>query len=169
MTRTKVAVVGASGYTGEELVRLLLTHPNVDLVVATSRQFAGKSLAEVFPRFAHSKNATALRFSDSDPKQIAADASIVFLALPHGLAAEFAKPLLSAGARVLDLSADFRVKNADVYREFYGHEHPAPELLGQAVYGLPEVYREKIKTASLIAAPGCYPTTILLPLMPLLK
>src|SRR6266404_583667 len=169
MKRTKVAVVGASGYTGEELVRLLLTHPNVDLVVATSRQFAGKSLAEVFPRFAHSKNATALRFSDSDPKQIAADASIVFLALPHGLAAEFAKPLLSAGARVLDLSADFRVKDADVYREFYGHDHPAPDLLSKSVYGSPEIYRDRIREAQLVACPGCYPTSILIPLRPLIR
>ena len=169
MTKTKVAVVGASGYTGEELVRLLLTHPNVDLVVATSRQFAGKSLAEVFPRFAHHKNANALRFSDSDAKQIAADASIVFLALPHGLAAEFAKPLLSAGVRVLDLSADFRVKDADVYREFYGHDHPAPDLLSKSVYGLPEVYRDQIREAQLVACPGCYPTSILVPLRPLIR
>jgi N-acetyl-gamma-glutamyl-phosphate reductase len=169
MTKTKVAVIGASGYTGEELVRLLLAHPNVDLVVATSRQFAGKSLAEVFPRFAHDKNATALRFSDSDAKQIAADASIVFLALPHGLAAEFAKPLLSAGVRVLDLSADFRVKDADVYREFYGHDHPAPDLLSKSVYGLPEVYRDQIREAQLVACPGCYPTSILIPLRPLIR
>ncbi len=169
MTRTKVAVVGASGYTGEELVRLLLTHPNVDLVVATSRQSAGKSLAEVFPRFAHSKNATALRFSDSGAKQIATDASIVFLALPHGLAAEFAKPLLSAGARVLDLSADFRVKDADVYREFYGHDHPAPGLLSKSVYGSPEIYRDRIREAQLVACPGCYPTSILIPLRPLIR
>ncbi|HLW35554.1 MAG TPA: N-acetyl-gamma-glutamyl-phosphate reductase, partial [Chthoniobacterales bacterium] len=93
MTKAKVGVVGASGYTGEELVRLLLAHPNVNLTVATSRQFAGKSLAEVFPRFAHHKTAADLKFSDSDAKQIAQHASVVFLALPHGLAAEFAKPL----------------------------------------------------------------------------
>ena len=168
-TKTKVAVVGASGYTGEELVRLLLAHPNIDLVAATSRQLAGKSLAEVFPRLAHSGKAASLKFSDSDAKQISRDASVVFLALPHGLAAEFGKPFLSAGLRVLDLSADFRVKDPDVYREFYNHEHPAPELLGKAVYGLPEIYRDQIRDAQLVACPGCYPTSILLPLLPVLR
>jgi N-acetyl-gamma-glutamyl-phosphate reductase len=169
MTKPKVAIVGASGYTGEELVRLLLGHPDVDLVAATSRQLAGKTLAEAFPRFAHLPKAAALAFSDSDAKAIADQAKIVFLALPHGLATEFAKPLLFAGARVLDLSADFRVKDADVYREFYGHEHAAPELLGQSVYGLPEVYRDQIRGAKLVACPGCYPTSILIPLRPLIR
>ena len=169
MTRTKVAIVGASGYTGEELVRLLLAHPQVDLVAATSRQLAGKALAQVFPRFAHQKTATALKFSDPDPKQIAGEAGLVFLALPNGLAAEFAKPLLAAGARVVDLSADFRVKDAAVYQEFYGHDHPAPDLLGQSVYGLPEIYRDQIREAKLVACPGCYPTSILVPLRPLIR
>jgi N-acetyl-gamma-glutamyl-phosphate reductase len=169
VTKSKVAVIGASGYTGEELVRLLLGHPNVDLVAATSRQLAGKTLAEVFPRFAHHKTANALEFSDSDAKQIAREASLVFLALPHGLAAEFAKPLLSAGARVVDLSADFRIKDASVYQEFYGHPHPAPDLLGQSVYGMPEIYRDQIRDAKLVASPGCYPTSILIPLRPLIR
>ena len=169
MTKTKVAVVGASGYTGEELVRLLLAHPNVDLVAVTSRQLAGKTVAEVFPRIAHHKTANALKFSDSDAKQIAREAGVVFLALPHGLAAEFAKPLLAAGARVLDLSADFRIKDANVYKEFYGHDHPAPDLLGQSVYGLPEIYRDRIRDAKLVACPGCYPTSILIPLRPLIR
>lgn len=164
----KVALVGASGYVGEELVRLLLGHPHVDFVAATSRQFAGKTLAEIFPRFAHDEKANALRFSDADPKQLARDAEIIFLALPHGLAAEFAKPLLSAGARVIDLSADFRIKEAAVYKEFYGHDHPAPDLLGQAVYGLPEIYRDQIRDAKLLACAGCYPTSILIPLRPLI-
>jgi N-acetyl-gamma-glutamyl-phosphate reductase len=167
--RTKVAIVGASGYTGEELVRLLLAHPNVDLVTATSRQFAGKTLAEVFPRFAHHKTAVTLKFSNSDPKQIAGAAGFVFLALPHGLAAEFANPLLAAGARVVDLSADFRVKDANVYQEFYGHAHPAPDLLGKSIYGLPEIYRDQIRSAQLVASPGCYPTSILIPLRPLIR
>jgi N-acetyl-gamma-glutamyl-phosphate reductase len=169
VTKAKVAVVGASGYTGEELMRLLLAHPQVDLVAATSRQRAGKSVAEVFPRFFHDKTATQLKFSDSDAKQISSVASIVFLALPHGLAAEFAKPLLAAGARVLDLSADFRIKDSNVYREFYGHDHPAPDLLGQSVYGLPEIYRDQIREAKLVACPGCYPTSILIPLRPLIR
>src|SRR5207245_6045750 len=109
---------------------------------------------------------TALTFSNPDPKQIACEAGLVFLALPHGLAAEFAKPLLSAGARVVDLSADFRIKDAAVYQEFYGYEHPAPDLLGQSVYGLPEIYRDQIRAAKLVASPGCYPTSILIPLRP---
>jgi N-acetyl-gamma-glutamyl-phosphate reductase len=168
-TRITAAIVGASGYTGEELVRLLLDHPHVDLVAVTSRQLAGKSLAEVFPRFANYKKANALKFSAADPKQIARDASIVFLALPHGLAAELAKPLLSAGVRVLDLSADFRIKDPDVYREFYGQEHAAPDLLGRSVYGLPEIYRDQIRDAKFVACPGCYPTSILVPLRPLIR
>ncbi|HEV3147144.1 MAG TPA: N-acetyl-gamma-glutamyl-phosphate reductase [Chthoniobacterales bacterium] len=165
----KVALIGASGYVGEELVRLLLGHPHVDLVAATSRQFGGKTLGEIFPRFAHDEKANALRFSDADSKQLARDAEIIFMALPHGLAAEFAKPLLSAGARVVDLSADFRVKDGAVYKEFYGYDHSAPDLLGQAVYGLPEIYRDQIRDAKLVACPGCYPTSILIPLRPLIR
>jgi N-acetyl-gamma-glutamyl-phosphate reductase len=165
----KVAVVGASGYAGEELVRLLLAHPHVDLVAATSRQFTGKTLGEVYPRFSHHEKAKGLKFVDADPKRLAREAEVVFLALPHGLAAEFAKPLLAAGARVVDLSADFRVKDAAVYKEFYGKDHPAPELLGQAVYGLPEIYRDQIRDAKLVACPGCYPTSILIPLRPLIR
>lgn len=166
---TKTAVVGASGYAGEELVRLLLGHPHVDLVAATSRQFAGKTLAQVFPRFAHHEKAKALEFANVDAKQLARDAEIIFLALPHGLAAEFAKPLLQAGKRVIDLSADFRVKDAAIYKEFYGQAHTAPDLLGQSVYGLPEIYRDEIRNAKLIACPGCYPTSILIPLRPLIR
>jgi N-acetyl-gamma-glutamyl-phosphate reductase len=94
---------------------------------------------------------------------------VVFLALPHGVAAEYALPLLEAGAVVIDLSADFRLKSAEIYREFYAHEHPAPDLLEKSVYGLPEIYREEIKKSRLIASPGCYPTSILLPTLPLLK
>ena len=166
---SKVAVVGASGYAGEELVRLLLAHPHVDLVAATSRQFAGKTLAQVFSRFSHNEKAKTLKFSEADPKVLAREAQIVFLALPHGLASEFAKPLLDLGARVVDLSADFRIRDPKVYKEFYGNDHPAPELLGQAVYGLPEIYREQIRAAKLVASPGCYPTSILIPLRPLIR
>src|SRR5712691_1749612 len=167
--RTKVAVIGASGYAGEELVRLLLAHPHVDLVAVTSRQFAGKTLAEVFPRFSHHEKAKALKFAESDPTKLARMAEIIFLALPHGLAAEFAKPLLQAAVRVIDLSADFRIKDAAVYKEFYGKDHPAPGLLDEAVYGLPEVYRDIIRDAKLVACPVCYPTSIFLPLVPLMR
>ena len=165
----RVAIVGASGYSGEELVRLLLSHPHAELSAVTSRQYAGQTLAQVFPKFAHHPRAKALRFSEPRAELLARQAQVVFLALPHGVAAEFAVPLLQQGCQVIDLSADFRVRSAAVYKEFYAHHHPAPELLAQAVYGLPEVYRAEIKKASLVASPGCYPTSILLPTIPLLK
>lgn len=164
-----VAIVGASGYSGEELVRLLLSHPHADLVAVTSRQYAGQTIAQVFPRFASHPRARALRFSEPQAERVARQAHTAFLALPHGVAAEYALPLLDAGCRVIDLSADFRLRNAAIYQEFYGHEHPAPTLLAQAVYGLPEVYRAALREATLVAAPGCYPTSILLPTLPLLR
>jgi N-acetyl-gamma-glutamyl-phosphate reductase len=165
----KVAIVGASGYSGEELVRLLLHHPQVDLTAITSRQYAGKTVGEIFPRFASHPRSETLRFTESKAEILSRQAEIVFLALPHGVAAEFAVPLLQAGCIVLDLSADFRLKSAETYKEFYAHDHPAPDLLKNAVYGLPEIYREEIKRALLVASPGCYPTSILLPTLPLLR
>lgn len=165
-----VAVVGASGYSGIELLRILLQHPAVDLRVVTSRQFAGKSVAEVFPRFRGLPAAENLKFTAPTPDELAAgEVETVFLALPHGIAAEHAIPLLAAGKRVIDLSADFRLRSAEVYQEFYDHPHPAPALLDEAVYGLPEIRPEAIRDARLIAAPGCYPTSVLLPLIPLLR
>ena len=165
----KAGIVGASGYSGEELVRLLLRHPNVELSAVTSRQFAGQTVAQIFPKFAQFPQARQLRFSEPNAELLAKQVEVVFLALPHGVAAEFAVPLIHSGCQVIDLSADFRLKSAEAYREFYGHEHPAPDLLGKSVYGLPEVYRSAIKEASLIASPGCYPTSILLPILPLLR
>ena len=165
----KVAVVGASGYSGEELVRLLLGHPHAELVAVTSRQYAGQSVAQVFPRFASHPKARELKFSEPNAAILAKQAQIVFLALPHGVAAEYAVPLNEQGCRVIDLSADFRLRSAEVYKEFYAHDHPAPGLLAKAVYGLPEVYRDRIKSSLLIASPGCYPTSILLPVIPLLR
>ena len=165
----KVAIVGASGYSGEELVKLLLNHPHAELVAVTSRQNAGQTLASVFPKFASHPKTKSLKFTEPNAEQLAKQADVVFLALPHCVAAEYAIPLLNAGAIVIDLSADFRLKSAEVYKEFYDHDHPAPELLAKSVYGLPEFYREQIKKASLVASPGCYPTSILLPTLPLLK
>jgi N-acetyl-gamma-glutamyl-phosphate reductase len=167
--RSPVVVVGANGYSGEELVGRILRHPGLELVAITSRQHAGKGLGEVLPRFGGVPGAE-LEFMAPEPERLAEiEAAIFFLALPHGVAAGFAEPLLKAGRRVVDISADFRLREAALYAEFYGGAHPAPALLAEAVYGLPEVYREKIRSARLVAAPGCYPTSILLPLLPLLR
>ena len=164
MNKTKVAIIGASGYSGQELVRLLLRHPQIEIVQFTSRQYAGKPVSEIFPRFRGQVTAT---FIEPDAGKISAD--VAFLALPHGVAAEFAVPLLKNGVKVVDLSADFRLKSAATYKEFYEHEHPTPALLAQAVYGLPEIYRDKIRTAQLVACPGCYPTSIILGITPALR
>ncbi|HZL41954.1 MAG TPA: N-acetyl-gamma-glutamyl-phosphate reductase [Verrucomicrobiae bacterium] len=169
MNNRRIAIVGAAGYSGEELVRLLLRHPHTDLIAVTSRQHAGSTVAEVLPKLAGNPKSKTLRFTEPKIEVLAKQADVVFLALPHGVAAEYATPLLQAGCIVIDLSADFRLKSASVYRDFYGHDHPAPELLGQAVYGLPELRRAEIKKATLIASPGCYPTSILLPVVPLLE
>ena len=167
--RIKTAIVGASGYTGMELLRLLLVHPSVELVAATSRQEAGKSIGALFPRFRGAPG-SALEFIAPDADAIAATgAEVAFLALPHGVAAEIARALLERGLKVIDLSADFRLSDPAVYEEFYDHAHPAADLLEAAVYGLPEVRPEEIAAAKLVASPGCYPTSIILPLLPLLR
>ncbi len=168
-TSVKIGIVGASGYSGEELVRLMMVHPHAQLSAVTSRQYAGQTVAQVFPKFSQYPLAKTLRFSDPNADLLARACDVVFLALPHGVAAEFAAPLFNAGVRVIDLSADFRLRSAETYKEFYAHDHPAPELLEKAIYGAPEIYRSKIKEALLIASPGCYPTSILLPLVPLVR
>lgn len=169
MKRIKIAVIGASGYTGLELLRLLLTHPHAELVCVTSRQNAGRSIGELFPRFTGA-TAADLTFIDPDADAVASTgAEVAFLALPHGVAASYASSLIDKGLRIVDLSADFRLDDPTVYEEFYDAPHPNPELLKEAVYGLPEVHRSDIKPARLIASPGCYPTSISLPLIPLLR
>jgi N-acetyl-gamma-glutamylphosphate reductase len=148
----------------------MLRHPGIELVAVTSRTLAGKVLSAEFPRLRGIAPADDLAFSTPDAEQVhASGAQVAFLALPHGVSAEFAKPLLDLGIKVIDLSADFRLRSPDLYAEFYDHPHPHPELLAEAVYALPEVRADEIKTARLIACPGCYPTSILLPLIPLLK
>jgi N-acetyl-gamma-glutamyl-phosphate reductase len=159
MATVRVAILGASGYSGEELVRLLLAHPQVQTTCVTSRQYAGQPLGAAFPRFMESP----LTFSAPDAGAVAEAADVAFLALPHGVAAEFAVPLLDKGLRVIDISADFRLRDPAVYERYYGAPHPAPALLAEAVYGLPERYRERIRSARLVACPGCYPTSIILP------
>lgn len=164
----KVGIVGASGYSGEVLVKLLLAHPRVTLAAVTSRTHAGKRLAVVIPAVRGADR--GLTFSDSDPAVLAAsDIDLFFLALPHGAAATYAKALVAGGKRVIDLSADFRIADLATYRKYYG-EHHAPDLLPSARFVLPELTPPAWKTeAKLIAAPGCYPTSMLVPLVPLLK
>jgi N-acetyl-gamma-glutamyl-phosphate reductase len=169
MKTKKVAIIGASGYSGEVLVQLLLNHPHAELVAVTSRRNAGQTLAQAFPKFASHPKSKAIRFTEANAELLAKQADVVFLALPHGVAAEYAAPLLDAGCVVIDLSADFRLKSAATYKEFYAHDHAAPDLLKKSVYGLPEIYRDEIKKSLLIASPGCYPTSILLPAIPLLR
>lgn len=166
----KAAIVGANGYSGEELCAILARHPSVEVVAVTSRQHAGKKVGDVLPRLAGRGAFSSLVFCEPTIETLlACGAEFFFLALPHGLASEFAAPLCEAGRRVIDLSADFRLRDAATYQEFYGEAHGAGHLLEDAVYGLPEVHREKIRGASLVASAGCYPTSILLPLVPLLK
>lgn len=161
----KVGVVGASGYAGQELVALLLRHPRAELVAVTSRQYAGQRVAKVFPRF---EGRTDLLFSEPDPDQLSGQVQAVFLALPHKAAAEIAAAFHARGVVVYDLSADFRLHSRALYEATYQTEHPAPELLAEAVYGLPERYRADLRAAQLVACPGCYPTSVILAAAPAL-
>ena len=161
-----IAVVGASGYTGEELVRICVRHPGMHVAAVTSRQLKGKSLQETL---AVGGAAGAIRFEDLSTAEVAKKAEVVFLALPHGISAEIGAELRAAGKLVFDLSADFRLKDAKLYEKTYGAAHPVPSRLGEAVYGLPEIHREKIRKADLVACPGCYPTTAILGLAPALR
>lgn len=164
-TRIPVAVLGATGYTGVELVRLLVRHPAVELTFLSSEQYRDRPLAEVYPFL---EGVLDARLGAPDPAVVSACSDVVFTALPHAAAAPVVRELLLRGRRVLDLSADFRLRDAAVYARWYG-EHPAPELLREAVYGLPEVYRERLREARLVAVPGCYPTAALLGLLPLAR
>jgi N-acetyl-gamma-glutamyl-phosphate reductase len=161
-----VSILGGSGYTGAELMRLLAGHPELELRAVSSRHYQGRAVAEVFPSLA---GRVALAFDDADPAALASQAELVFLAVPHGAAMSAARPILAAGAKVLDLSADFRLREVKTYEHYYGRSHTCPELLPQAVYGLTEFYRSAISAASLVANPGCYVTSVLLALLPLLK
>jgi N-acetyl-gamma-glutamyl-phosphate reductase len=161
----RVAIAGASGYTGVELLRLLVQHPMVEVVALTAEAHAGQPISQVFPSLAGFVDLTCRLL---DPAALAAGAEFVFLALPHKASMAVAGELVNRGVRVLDLSADFRLKDPAAYRTWYGFEHVAPALLGQAIYGLPELHREAIATARLVAVPGCYPTSAILGLSPLL-
>jgi N-acetyl-gamma-glutamyl-phosphate reductase len=161
----KVAIFGASGYTGQELTRILLGHPGVQLVAATSRRFAGLPIADVFPSL---HGLTFLKYQNSTPEEIASLCDIVFLALPHGVSMAVAPVFIAAGKKVIDLSADYRLRDLATYEAWYA-QHSSAHILKDAVYGIPELYRIKIKNAKLVANPGCYPTSIILGLAPALK
>nr|BAL54120.1 N-acetyl-gamma-glutamyl-phosphate reductase [uncultured Gammaproteobacteria bacterium] len=160
----KAAVVGGSGYAGVELLRLLARHPEVELAVATSRSEAGRPVAEVYPNL---RGVVDLRLQAPDVSALAA-CDVIFFATPNGVAMQYAKDLLARGKIVIDLAADFRLRDPKLWERWYGQPHACPELLSEAVYGLPEIHREKIKGARLIACPGCYPTAVQLGFWPLL-
>jgi N-acetyl-gamma-glutamyl-phosphate reductase len=148
-----------------ELARILSAHPEVELTVATSRQYAGKPLAEVFPNL---RKRVDLICENLGPNELAERADFFFTAVPHKTAMDIVPPLLAAGKKVVDLSADFRIRDVAVYEQWY-QAHSSAELIGEAVYGLPELYRDQVKDARLVANPGCYPTSITLGLAPLLR
>ncbi len=163
MTTTDVAIVGASGYTALELARILLRHPGARITMATSRQ--EERLDSLHPSLAGRQNLTCVPF---DAEKVASAASVAFLGLPHAASLAVAPELTKRGVKVIDLSADYRLKDAAVYRDWYDHEHTDPEGLARAVYGLPELYRSQIAGAHLIANPGCYTSTSILALAPLI-
>jgi N-acetyl-gamma-glutamyl-phosphate reductase len=161
----KVGIVGGTGYTGVELLRLLVLHPQAELVCITSRSEAGTAVAQMFPSL---RGRVDLAFSEPNPGLLAT-CDVVFFATPNGTAMGMAEDLLRAGARLIDLAADFRLKDPAVWERWYGMPHAVPRLLQEAVYGLPEVNREAIRKARLVANPGCYPTAVQLGLLPLVE
>ena len=161
----RVGIVGGTGYTGVELLRLLALHPKVEIVAITSRSEAGVAVADLFPSLRHRVD---LRFTEPDVGRLA-ECDAVFFATPNGTAMTMAPALLAAGARVIDLAADFRLRDAAEWEDWYGMPHACPDLLAEAVYGLPELNRDRIGQARLIANPGCYPTAVLLGFMPLVE
>ncbi len=160
----KVGIVGGTGYTGVELLRLLTTHTDAEVVAITSRAECGRRVDDLFPNL---RGYYDLSFSEPDVHVLAA-CDVVFFATPHNVAMNLVPELLAADARVIDLSADYRIRDASLWSQWYGEPHASPELLAEAVYGLPELNREKIAAARLVACPGCYPTSVQLGFMPLL-
>lgn len=164
MQRKKAAVLGASGYTGCELLRFLLVHPGVEVTYLTAEKHAGRNISDVFP---HLKGFVDMELMPLDPGSVPQDIEIVFLALPHGASARVVGELYERDIKIIDLGADFRLSH-DTYEKWYG-EHPCPELILEAAYGIPEINRAHIKEAKLLANPGCYPTSAILGLLPLVK
>ena len=166
-TKKKIGILGASGYTGADAVRLLARHPNAEISVLTANTHAGKAMDEVFPHFFMLKLPRLVEWEKVDWTKL----DVVFCGLPHGTTQEITAAVMAANPaiKILDMSADFRLRDMSVYTQWYGHEHRAPQLQGEAVYGLTEFYREQITAARLVACPGCYPTAALLALVPIVK
>lgn len=165
MQKVQVGIVGGTGYTGVELLRLLALHPQAEVVAITSRSEAGVKVTDMYPNL---RGHYDLAFSEPDAERLK-QCDVVFFATPHGVAMSMAEVLTSAGVKVIDLAADFRITDLDVWAKWYGFEHSCPDMMEQVAYGLPEWFREDIKKANVIANPGCYPTSILLGLLPLMK
>ncbi|MDA4128050.1 MAG: N-acetyl-gamma-glutamyl-phosphate reductase [Thaumarchaeota archaeon] len=162
----RVGVVAASGYIGGELLRLLIQHPNVDLTIATSRKYAGEFIFRVHPNL---RNVTELKFSQYDLSKLTESSDVVFTALPHGESIKYVPQLADAGLKIIDLSADFRLKDPSKYQEWYKFDHPSPDLLDKFVYAIPEINRDALKGAHYASSPGCMAITSILALAPLLK
>jgi len=163
---TRVAILGATGYTALELIKILLRHPEAEIVAVTSRQEGQPHLAMIHPSL---NGRIDLRLEDLSPAEVAARADCVFSGLPHGASAAVIPALRDAGRRVVDFSADYRLNDPEVYAQWYGQKHADPSRLGRVVYGLPELFRKDIPSAPLVANPGCYPTSVILALAPLLR
>jgi len=168
MKKIKISVIGSTGYAGKELVKILMNHQKVELVHLVSSSYAGKNIAEIFPEFLNKLDKKLINFNLDGVSQ---NSDLVFTALPHTVSMDMVPELLKKGVKVVDLSADYRIKDSAVYQEWYkkGHNQISKGLLPEAVYGLPEIYLDKIKDAALVANPGCYPTSVILGIAPLLK
>ncbi|MEM2938898.1 MAG: N-acetyl-gamma-glutamyl-phosphate reductase, partial [Candidatus Bathyarchaeia archaeon] len=162
----KIGVFGASGYVGGELLRLLLAHPKVEVSAATSNTYADEYIHRVHPNL---KGQTTLKFIKADPSRVASLCDVLFVATPHGVSSTFIPQLIEVGLKIIDTSADFRLKNPEEYLKWYGWSHKSPELLEKAVYGLPELHREEIRKAQLVAVPGCMAAAGILALAPIVK
>lgn len=165
MNPIKVGIIGGTGYTGVELLRLLVTHPNVNVSLITSRSEAGRPVADLFPSL---RGFTDVVFSEPSESAFKG-CDVVFSATPNGIAMNHARKLMDDGVKLIDLAADFRIKDVSVWEQWYGMQHACPELIEEAVYGLPEINRELIKKASIIANPGCYPTATTLGFLPIVR
>lgn len=163
---TSVGIVGASGYVGGELIRILLQHPRVEVTYATSKQHAGEPVSRVHQNL---RGLTNLKFTDADPVDVSGKVDVLFLAVPHGSSVKVTPQIVEQGTRVIDLSADFRLNDPEAYPQWYGWDHPAADLLGKFVYGIPELHREEIRNSRLISVPGCIAASSIYSLAPLAK